>query len=257
MGAPTHSQAGAESPPTADELAAHTRDADAVADALGVDAQQGLSAQEAATRRQRVGPNELTEAGGRSWLALLAAQLRSVLVVILIVAAALAAVVGEVVPGDVVLLDPGDRVAAALKRADIGVAMGQAGTDVTKEADDVVLTDDNFATIVAAIERGRAIYANIVSFVRFQLATNIAAISSILVARLLGLATPFTPLQLLWINLIMDGPPAMALGVDPPREGSCSAHPATRTRASSTAGGCCGCCSPAGSWPPAPGSSTA
>jgi P-type Ca2+ transporter type 2C len=107
--------------------------------------------------------------------------------------------------------------AAALKRADIGIAMGITGTEVTKEAGDLVLADDDFTTIVAAIERGRTIYDNIVSFVRFQLATNIGAILSILGARLLGLPTPFTPIQILWVNLIMDGPPAMALGVDPPR----------------------------------------
>jgi P-type Ca2+ transporter type 2C len=107
--------------------------------------------------------------------------------------------------------------AAALKRADIGIAMGITGTEVTKEAGDLVLADDDFTTIVAAIERGRTIYDNIVSFVRFQLATNIGAILSILGARLLGLPTPFTPIQILWVNLIMDGPPAMALGVDPAR----------------------------------------
>jgi len=107
--------------------------------------------------------------------------------------------------------------AAALKRADIGIAMGITGTEVTKEAGDLVLADDDFTTIVAAIERGRTIYDNIVSFVRFQLATNIGAILTILGARLLGLPTPFTPIQILWVNLIMDGPPAMALGVDPAR----------------------------------------
>ena len=107
--------------------------------------------------------------------------------------------------------------AAALKRADIGLAMGITGTEVTKEAADLVLADDDFTTIVAAVERGRTIYDNIVSFVRFQLATNIGAIVSILGARLLGLPTPFTPIQILWVNLIMDGPPAMALGVDPAR----------------------------------------
>jgi Ca2+-transporting ATPase len=107
--------------------------------------------------------------------------------------------------------------AAALKRADIGVAMGITGTEVTKEAGDLVLADDDFTTIVAAIERGRTIYDNIVSFVRFQLATNIGAILTILGARLVGLPTPFTPIQILWVNLIMDGPPAMALGVDPAR----------------------------------------
>jgi P-type Ca2+ transporter type 2C len=107
--------------------------------------------------------------------------------------------------------------AAALKRADIGIAMGITGTEVTKEAGDLVLADDDFTTIVAAIERGRTIYDNIISFVRFQLATNIGAILTILGARLLGLPTPFTPIQILWVNLIMDGPPAMALGVDPAR----------------------------------------
>ncbi|HSK24122.1 MAG TPA: cation-transporting P-type ATPase [Egicoccus sp.] len=105
--------------------------------------------------------------------------------------------------------------AAALKRADIGVAMGITGTEVTKEAGDLVLADDDFATIVTAVEQGRGIYDNIVSFVRFQLATNIGAIVAILGARLLGLPAPFTPIQVLWVNLIMDGPPALALGADP------------------------------------------
>ena len=105
--------------------------------------------------------------------------------------------------------------APALKRADIGVAMGIAGTEVTKEAGDLVLADDDFSTIVTAVERGRGIYDNIVSFVRFQLATNIGAIIAILGARLVGLPAPFTPIQVLWVNLIMDGPPALALGADP------------------------------------------
>jgi P-type Ca2+ transporter type 2C len=105
--------------------------------------------------------------------------------------------------------------AAALKRADIGIAMGIAGTEVTKEAADLVLADDDFTTIVTAVERGRGIYDNILSFVRFQLATNIGAIITILGARLIGLPAPFTPVQILWVNLIMDGPPALALGADP------------------------------------------
>jgi Ca2+-transporting ATPase len=90
---------------------------------------------------------------------------------------------------------------------------------VTKEAGDMVLTDDNFATIVAAVERGRAIYDNILHFVRFQLTTNVAAIGSILGARLLGLPMPFNPIQVLFVNIIADGPPAMSLGVDPPKPG--------------------------------------
>jgi Ca2+-transporting ATPase len=106
--------------------------------------------------------------------------------------------------------------AAALRSADIGVAMGITGTEVTKEAGDMVLTDDNFATIVGAVERGRTIYDNIVKFVRFQLTTNLGAIGTILTASLLGLPVPFTPIQVLWVNIIADGPPALSLGVDPP-----------------------------------------
>jgi len=109
--------------------------------------------------------------------------------------------------------------APALKTADIGVAMGITGTDVTKEAATMVLTDDNFATIVHAVEEGRTIYDNIVKFVRFQLSTNIGAILTVFTAPFLGLPLPFSPIQLLWINIIMDGPPAMALGVDPSRPG--------------------------------------
>jgi Ca2+-transporting ATPase len=109
--------------------------------------------------------------------------------------------------------------AAALRRADIGVAMGITGTEVTKEAGDMVLTDDNFATIVGAVERGRTIYDNIVKFVRFQLATNMGAISTILGASLFGFPVPFSPIQVLWVNLIADGPPAMTLGIDNPQPG--------------------------------------
>jgi Ca2+-transporting ATPase len=109
--------------------------------------------------------------------------------------------------------------APALKTADIGVAMGRTGTDVAKEAADLVLTDDNFASIVRAVEEGRAIYDNIVKFVRFQLSTNLGAIISMFAAPFLGLPLPFNPIQILWVNIIMDGPPAMALGVDPARPG--------------------------------------
>jgi Ca2+-transporting ATPase len=109
--------------------------------------------------------------------------------------------------------------APALKRADIGVAMGVTGTDVTREAATMVLTDDNFATIVHAVEEGRAIYDNIVKFVRFQLSTNIGAILTVSLAPLLGLPLPFNAIQILWVNIIMDGPPAMALGLDPARPG--------------------------------------
>ena len=119
--------------------------------------------------------------------------------------------------------------APALKAADIGVAMGIAGTAVTREAATMVLTDDNFATIVHAVEEGRVVYDNIVKFVRFQLSTNIGAILTVLAATLLGMPTPFTAIQLLWINIIMDGPPAMTLGVEPPRVGIMKDSPRSRT----------------------------
>jgi len=108
--------------------------------------------------------------------------------------------------------------AAALRAAHIGVAMGITGTDVAKEAADMVLTDDDFSTIVRAVREGRVIYDNIVKFVRFQLATNIGAILALLGASLAGLPAPLTAAQLLWVNIIMDGPPAMALAVDPARD---------------------------------------
>jgi len=119
--------------------------------------------------------------------------------------------------------------APALKTADIGVAMGLSGTDVAREAATMVLTDDNFATIVKAVKEGRTIYDNIVKFVRFQLSTNIGAILTVLIAPFLGLPLPFTPIQLLWVNIIMDGPPAMALGVDPAQPDTMSHRPRKTT----------------------------
>jgi Ca2+-transporting ATPase len=115
--------------------------------------------------------------------------------------------------------------APALKTADIGVAMGLSGTDVAREAATMVLTDDNFNTIVKAVKEGRTIYDNIVKFVRFQLSTNIGAILTVLLAPFLGLPLPFTPIQLLWVNIIMDGPPAMALGLDPAQPDTMSHRP--------------------------------
>ncbi len=109
--------------------------------------------------------------------------------------------------------------APALKSANIGVAMGITGTEVSKEASTMVLTDDNFATIVGAVKEGRTIYDNIVKFVRFQLSTNMGALGAVLGAALLDWPVPFNPIQILWVNIIMDGPPAMALGVDPARHG--------------------------------------
>lgn len=105
--------------------------------------------------------------------------------------------------------------APALKNADVGVAMGIAGTEVSKEASDIVLLDDSFATIVKAVEWGRNIYENFKRFISFQLTVNLASVTVVLASILLGLKAPFTALQLLWINIIMDGPPALTLGLEP------------------------------------------
>ena len=109
--------------------------------------------------------------------------------------------------------------APALKAADIGIAMGVTGTEVAKEAASMVLTDDNFASIVAAVKQGRTLYDNIVKFIRFQLSTTVGAILTIFVAPLAGLPEPFTPIQILWVAMIMDGPPAVSLALDAARAG--------------------------------------
>ncbi|XP_035233126.1 calcium-transporting ATPase type 2C member 1-like [Stegodyphus dumicola] len=103
----------------------------------------------------------------------------------------------------------------ALKKADIGIAMGKAGTDVCKEAADMILVDDDFFTIMAAIEEGKGIFYNIRNFVRFQLSTSIAALSLVALSTFMHIPNPLNAMQILWINIIMDGPPAQSLGVEP------------------------------------------
>jgi soluble P-type ATPase len=128
--------------------------------------------------------------------------------------------------------------APALKRADIGVAMGKGGTDVAREASSLVLLDDNFATIVAAVKEGRRIYDNIRKFVRYAMTGNSGEIWTIFLAPLLLLPIPLLPIHILWVNLVTDGLPGLALAAEPAERGIMRRPPRPPTRA----------CSPSGMW---------
>ncbi len=119
--------------------------------------------------------------------------------------------------------------APALKNADVGIAMGISGTEVSKEASDIVLLNDSFSTIVKAIQWGRGIYENFKRFISFQLTVNVSSVIVVLTSILLGLKAPFTALQLLWINIIMDGPPALTLGLEPVSEDLMKRPPVKRS----------------------------
>lgn len=118
--------------------------------------------------------------------------------------------------------------APAIKNADVGIAMGIAGTEVTKEASDIVLLDDSFSTIIKAVQWGRAIYENFKRFIQFQLTVNVSSVVVVICSILAGFEAPFTALELLWINIIMDGPPALTLGLEPIREDLLNRPPTKR-----------------------------
>jgi len=146
-------------------------------------------------------------------------EIKSIAVVARSMPATKLRIVGALQDNGEVVAVTGDGIndAPALTKADVGIAMGIAGTEVSKGAADIILTDDNFKTIVEAIKWGRGIYNNFQRYIQFTLTVNVIAFSIMILSQILGLTLPFTTIHLLWINIIMDGPPALALGMEPIR----------------------------------------
>jgi len=146
-------------------------------------------------------------------------EIKSIAVVARSMPATKLRIVGALQDNGEVVAVTGDGIndAPALTKADVGIAMGIAGTEVSKGAADIILTDDNFKTIVEAIKWGRGIYNNFQRYIQFTLTVNVIAFSIMILSQILGMTLPFTTVHLLWINIIMDGPPALALGMEPIR----------------------------------------
>ncbi|KZV79495.1 HAD-like protein, partial [Exidia glandulosa HHB12029] len=177
----------------------------AIAREIGLRVQPGTSSCLTGTALDRMSKNQLREAmGSVSVFARTTPRHKMAIVEALQSRGAVVAMTGD-----------GVNDAPALKMADIGISMGKSGTDVAKEAADVILVDDNFGTILAAIEEGKGIFHNIQNFLSFQLSTAVAALSLITLSTFFRLSNPLNAMEILFINILMDGPPSQSLGVDP------------------------------------------